>query len=606
MNEATGGNGGNLARRWKLVVLIVVAVVVAAALVLWFGPGPNVPQEPLRWTRNQAGRMVPVGDTEPGRRAHFSARAEVTEARTSLNTTTASFSSDNSRFACGRVLVVNESDHPLIAQAALKMIEHLKGVPYVHHIEYLPPGKTPKKGERAPDICIRLNLDRLDELNLLVKRDLNARVLASASSSWTKSRHGYRDSRTPPLVTYHWQGRLSHESQAHGVASAAARYIQPAKEIGEELGKGLASQFDKFYEKYGPLPDLPDEFYPQWSESRPLPFLEEYETRLLCSWHRLMVANETFWEMKVPGHAGDATLQIADAMEAAGWNVEDRGSEQSPHMRAYVENAVVEVFPKDVDRSWPGPVVATEPPEKEGEPGRSILYVCYQERMGREELAHAVDKTLTKDSPLPELLMFRTMWTKEQRQGAMRLLEKRHLREPEAWITLAELYGDDEKEKARDAVLRAHVLTRTMKEPGDLKSRIRRRAKKLGMGKLSDQPVPESLLQEYGFVKLTPDAEKVETEVGVDEHASFFLHTEEGLVTTTVRVVRKPKTNGGMSYVLQLVSQRGGSRSWSEGGEVREDSPVVRGSSFGGSHRCEVTAQKLSGKKRFRIGVKVR
>ena len=606
MNERAGGDRHRWLKGWRFVVLVVVGVVVLWALFLWFGPGPNVPRKPLSWARDRDGRLVPMGEPEAAPRAQLSARAEVTSGKTSMGTTTASSSSGDARFDCGRVVVINESNHPLVALAAMEMIERLKNIPYVKRIGYLPPDSGPEKERRAPGVCIRLNLSHIDESNLLIRRTLQARVLATACSSWVKSRHSYHDHLTPPRLSFHWQGRLQHELKAHGLASSAARYIQPAKEIGRELGKSLAGQFDKFYDKYGPMPDLPAEFYPAYRQPGPLPFLEDYDVEMLCSWHGLMNHNQTFWELEVPGHAEDAIQHIVDETEGSAWSVSNRGSEDSPYLRLTDNSVVVEVFPKDTEPSWPGPVVATRPPHEEGEPARSILYVRYLDRIDREELARAVDETLTEDTPLPTMLTFRSTWTEEQRQRAMEIVQESSPREPRAWITLAELYGDEQKDRARDALLRAHVLGRTVKEKGDLESRIRRLAKKLGIEDISDEPVPESLLRKLGFIEVKQGAGAVEVEVGVDEPVSCFFHTEKGLVTTTARVVTRPTSDGEMSYGLQLVSQRAGSRSWSEGGNIQEGSPVVRGASYGGRERLQVTVNKLPPEERFRVKVEVR
>jgi len=589
---------------WRFVAVVAIAVGVLGVLFLWLGPGPTVPRQRLTWAREEDGPLEPVGETSPP--AHFAARAEVTETKSSLSTTTASSSSGSARFACQTIVILNESDHPLIARSALQMIEPLKKLSYVDRIDYLPRGEKLETGRLAPDVCIRLSLHKIDESNLLVRRSVDAQVVAHASSSWVSSRHHHHDRLTPPRLNFQWTGRLQHQSKSRGVASSAARYTEAAKSIGKELGKSLVKQFDKFREEYGPMPDLPADFYPPYREPQPLQFLKRYDTHLLSSWHGLMNHNETFWEMEVPGHAGDNISQIAREMESAGWKASSRGNERSPYARFTKEDVVVEVFPKDTDPSFPGPVVATTPPEHEGGPRRSVLYVQYVDHVSREELARAVDKILTEGTPIQVLLTFRTTWSREQRQRALEILEERNPSEPEAWVTLAELYGDEQKERARNAVLRAHVLTRTVKEPGDVTGRIKRQAKKLGIEDIADETVPESMLRELGFIEVRPGLKPVETKVGVSEPATFFMRTDKGLVTTTARVVRKSLPEGKASYVLQLVSERGGARSWSEGGTVRENSPVARGSSYGDDRRCEVVVNKISGKERFRVTAKVR
>lgn len=587
-------------RRWLtglwVVVMGALLLIVAGSLYVWFGPGPAVPARHLRWSRREGGQFKLTGGGRTAPAVNFKARAEATSSNTSLSSSRSTYRSGAARFACRRVAVFNQSEHPLVALAALRLVESLKRLPYVHTIDYWPPGERPPDGQRMPDICIRLDLESLDGSERVISRSLDARLTATAGSSWTQSRHGHIDRLTPPVLNFNWRGRLQCRSKSSGIASASARYDGPAADIGGKLGKSLAGTFDDYYEKDGPLPELPRDFYPAWREPAELPFLDRYGARRVCSWHGLMTRNETFWRIQVPGDAADALSDIRDRMKSDGWTVDNFRESDEPYLRLSRDAAAIEVF-RERDTS------PSRRPQESAGPGDAptVFYVRYLDRMGAAELRKAIDTTLTEDAPTDLLLTFRSIWNAEQRQRAVELLERRRPASPEAWLAISEFHGDDRPSEARRALLNAHVLTRTVTGKATVRSRIRRRAKELGMHPLSGQPVSPERFRELGFRRVEPGQAPVEVEVGPDEPASFFAGGDGEPVTASVRVARWPRPDGQVSYVARMVTVRGGSRSWTEQPLGSDEAGFEHRMAVGGGGGFVVRVRRVPGRDRFRV-----
>ena len=79
-------------------------------------------------------------------------------AQNSFDSGSSTSSSQESRFACGRVAIVNRSGHPLLAQTGAELLARLKPLGYVRHIDYYPAGSAPEAGRLAEDITITLDL----------------------------------------------------------------------------------------------------------------------------------------------------------------------------------------------------------------------------------------------------------------------------------------------------------------------------------------------------------------------------------------------------------------------------------------------------------------
>ena len=140
-----------------------------------------------------------------------------TESRNSMTSSTSSSSSDNARFNARRVLfLTNNHPHPLSRRIHSLASSGLKDSALIDSIETPPP--TPSQKNEGPDLFLRIDLVELKEDGVL-SRSLKAVVTASLGTAPWQSHHFTQNSSTPPLVQFHWNATLDHQSTFSGIRS---------------------------------------------------------------------------------------------------------------------------------------------------------------------------------------------------------------------------------------------------------------------------------------------------------------------------------------------------------------------------------------------------
>jgi hypothetical protein len=261
--------------------------------------------------------------------------------------------------------------------------------------------------------------------------------------------------------------------------------------------------------------------------------------------------------------------------------------------------AMLSIFPDDGKPAFPKSDEAAQP-----QPG--TWYVHYVDRMTQEEIAAAVDQLFEGDAPLDALLLFEHRWSTANRQHILEMLESRGPKSPHAWLVLADLrHAAKQNEAAREALLYAQVLCRTVPDPGNVENRIRELAKKWKLGKLEESIDAESLTK-LGLVELAPSVEIPEMEIGSDERASYFALSAEGQIKiVSIGVIEDHLADGKRQYQLSHVETFGSGRSWGTGGPVGQERPNHVTIGLDGPARATFTVQQLPGKPRFSVNAKL-
>lgn len=595
-------------RRWIRRALIFGVVVLAVLLVglafFWFGTAPRVPKSPLHFARDESGRMVPVGEQGGESGGRFEAQAGTIQAKNDFSVECMEVRSGGCRFACRRLAVLNRSDHLLMARVGPLVAEELSKLPYVERIDYYPAGHRPEDGELGPDLFITLDAQRIEESGLPLSRKLEADIVVGAGNRLFQPRNSYSDGTEPPVVDLDLRGRLTHRSTTGGLRSSAAKFKLPAKNVAAQIAEHLKKKFDENHEKDGPLPDLPDDFYPPFREAETLPILEQYDAELLASHHGLLTANQSTWRVTADGEAGEVIERMLEALKEAGWKGETDSAGDRAYFRVTKGSKVLTGFTHQPAGPMAGARLkrSVEVLEGSGEtppspPAEATIYLNYEDRMSRQEQAEAVERLLEEDVPIETLLVLRNRWTSSLESRVLERLQSEPPTTAEGWLVAAELYHRAERDaEALEALERAGVLVRTLSEPGDLDDRIRKLAKELGREDLLETPPTAERFREMGLIELAPDMEVPDLERKLGEPAHFFGTTAEGWVKViSIRVVRNTPEEG---YQIAHVETLEHGRSWGAGG-------MEHWTTIQGTCRVRFTAEPITGEERFRLKTEV-
>jgi hypothetical protein len=533
--------------------LTVVLLFVAVFCVLWFGISPRVPKAPVQLVRGEDGQMLPAGASDRPGGLSFEVQARKIAASSTSTSGSRTSRSGDSGFACGRVLIVNHSDHLLMARVGQELLERLKPVAFIRQIDYYPAGFTPERAKIAPDVTVTLDLASLKESGWPVSHAVEATFRVRAGNGPPDCSYSSIDHLTPPVLGFDWTYTLTHKSTTTGVGSSGAEYKQVAEDVAKQIGESLTKEFKERREKEGTLPELPPAFYPPYRDAPALPLAEFGKLELVTSWHGLMNHNETLWRLTIDRPAGEVLAKIGRRLASADW----KGSLPSgPEERSYLplskgEATLIVYVPSPAIRSADDP--PTEP----------VLNIHYVDRMTQEELRAAIDGLIDDNALTDVLTCFEHQWSEDQCRRVLKTLESRPARTPRAALALVNVYHRlKQNDKARRELLRACALLRTVAQYSDLESRARSLAKELGDEKLVEKPIEVPTLKELGFIELKPGAQVPPQEIGLEEPVHFYIKKADGKVKTlSLRAIKCGSKKTEPSHELACVESWESSRS---------------------------------------------
>ncbi len=453
------------------------------------------------------------------------------------------------------------------------LIEELKSLKGFETIEYFPHGEYHEPGAMAPDMCVTLDLDQIEQSGL-TSRKLEAKILMVASNTLTQCRAFHNEGLGPPRIELTFDATLDHRSTTTGIGSPSSRYKLAAENIGEQLGAALAKKLNELYDKDGPLPELPEAFYPAYREPPAIPLPEGESAKMITSYRGLMTANETLWRLETDRNMAEVLTDLKVRLDAEGWrvgNLELRDS-HLPHMRAFKDDNILTAYPQRKRKvSSPGLTITMDDAvATETVPEPTIIMIHYLGRMNREQVAAALDGLIDSDAPTANLVIFEGLIRGDQRKRLLERFEERPPTRPGEWLVASRMYKNEgQDDKSREALVRAIVLLRTVGDTSGLKSRIDDLAKKHGVKDLSNAEPEPALLKKLGFIEITPKAEIPARELGLDEPAMFYGRTDEGKIETiTIRMVQRTTDKGEREYAISFVGVAGdhGGRTWGTGG----------------------------------------
>ncbi len=570
------------------VFLTLVGLGLAAFAYFWFAVQPRVPMSPIHWVRIGDGPVGPAQPDEGAKGAWFEAQMGKTESNNSFSSCAVSSESSPAGFPCARLAIFNRSSHLLMARVGGRLLDQLKPLACVRQVDYYPAGFHADEGELAPDLTITLDLEKLAEHAGLASSTMEATISVRAGDGAPACRNSCVDSLTPPVVQLDWSGRLEHRSTTTGVASSAARYQQVADDIAKLIATSLIKEIDDRRKKYGPFPDLPADFYPDYRKPLALPLDALGDAEQVWSWHGLMNHNETLWRIGTDLPPADLIAQLRKRLHESGWEEGTmQGNADSPFLRIHQKDTVLQVYAAAPVFSKPN-----------DEPSRQVVYVYCLDRMSEPEIEAAIDRAMARGASNDVLVLFERHLSTLQQQTVLKklLASPSPTRTPRAALTLAKLYhrlGQDANSKRE--LLRAQVLLRAV-EPSDVESQLRTLAKELGDEKMLERPVDVRQLLDLDFKELKPALPVAPQEVGFEQPVLFFVKPglpKEELRTIAVRVAR-PDSGESSAITLAYVEVTGAGRTWGTCGFAY----ICR---IGDTGSFCFKAQPLDSKERFRI-----
>jgi hypothetical protein len=547
----------------KAIAAAVLLGLMTPVLYVWCFTPPDVIAEPVHFSRDDAGELVADGDTSADG-ARLKSHLGKLNARNSTSMVSAESHANPAFLATNRLLILNQSDHLLIARVATSLLDQLKQDSPFTEIDYFPLGEQPDVGGPAPDLYLTLDLTSIDESGL-IGRDLNAQVTAHFGTSLAASNYNSHDNQSPPVVSMRADIGIDHESELLGVESSAAKYTLQGDDIAKQISKYILDKLKKLREKNGALPEMPLALYPDWTVEPNFAFLDRLQVTRLSGFHGLMLHNESLWRYQPTGDPIETVTAIRDELLADGWKEDNFYDRSAEHFSLQMSKGdkTLGVFPKMKVSVHNHQSHITEAGAATTEASRLTHFVRYRHRQSLAEIRSVVDELFAADRPdINLLLAMQSNWQGEQHSRAISLIEERGVRSTDAWLLVARSYSKrKDVEGTRRALACCRFLAKTMTNAGDVDQKIRKIAKEHDIDEKQLGKPDKSLLNRLGFVALDLESAPTgSTTACYGEPAGAYLIDEDGKLTMVAYTIEKlPQDN---RYRITTLEATGGSRSW--------------------------------------------
>jgi hypothetical protein len=483
------------------------------------------------------------------------------ETHTGLNSSSVITSNDSSRFACGHVILIHESSHPLIQRVGAILRARLEGFGLIQRLEIvdasIPANKQNLRpmlpeGARAPDLFLRLGLPQAKESGW-VNRTLQATITASIGTAPWQSHQSTTDDTTPPVIGFHWNANLDVRSSIKGFETPKYRTV--AESVANDLAKAITNELTKLSGKYGALPALPEFLYGPYQPAPKLHAADQVKAERAMSYFGLLTKNETFWRFRTATNPAPQLEAFAQALKEEQWKIESLELTNQFFIRARKEDARLEVFqPREA-----GLRLQMEPGERE----LPQFVVHYRLPFSRSEREGAFDRLLDESVPLDRLMLFERSYANAQRDRFYAQLEKAPARRPEAFLSLARMYRQrKDNDRATNALVRARALLVMLREPGDVESQLDAVAKEISPKKALPLQATADTYRELGFIEITNAAPSFSVEKPVGDPLLFFSVAPDGELRSGALVIGPARLSPkGSSYEWTVIQRQRHGRS---------------------------------------------
>ncbi len=568
------GNAAPAKRRASRNLPWIVVGIVLAASIGWSLVMGRPPWSPLMIASDGGGIFTPTvpGGGEDDRTADRSLEAAKLNADNGFFASHTSSYASHAGFACRRVVIMNESDHPLLVHVGEALPQRISSLEFVDDVKYLAADESLPLGTKSPDLWISLDLDRIETSGLIPRRTVEADITVNVGSSLATGRNSVHDSSSPPIVESNWQGKLEHRSTVVGLTTD--KFARVGENVLEVVANHVTKHLQKLHEDHGPAPSFQAAFYPGYTKTPTLFQLEDQGGKLVSSTHGMMFGNETFWRVTLEGAPAALFTTLQDRAEQAGWTTRVRNETSGQEHLSLTHNEDrfdIFVARQAVQRNPQTASSANAAAPK-------VLYARYVDRLSRTELQSAASRQLDEGGPLAALLGVSRYFDGEQRKQYFELLETRYASSPAAWTTLADEYARRKQpDRAQEAVRRAHWLAKFDPASKNHATAIKKLAKKLKVNDLHKARATIDLLRTMGLTEIVAGESTSPVEIGLNEPALFFVtDDDQNWQVLNFRIQRFGNNNASPRYKMATATVSPNSSSWSSGrllptGEISTD-----------------------------------
>jgi hypothetical protein len=220
-------------------------------------------------------------------------------------------------FDPSRIAIITDNKHPLMTHVGHALAMHLKDIPSVHTVTFLPEGKLLKDERLMPTLLIKLRADRITEIPLPMGILLDVDVEVSINSSqhivsrWTRL----------PLAAISVQSSLAEKFASFGVASPAAKYNRIAIKLLNDIGVSFGGFLYPWWQ-YETMPPIPEYMYGQGGFVPPLPFADTAVSPFLVGGD-LLIHNMAFWKFT----NGEDLQRLQSRLEQENWSTKKKSND---------------------------------------------------------------------------------------------------------------------------------------------------------------------------------------------------------------------------------------------------------------------------------------
>lgn len=490
-------------------------VLVLAAIGLFELPKPD---------RHKNDIAILHADQEEKKENGFQAQMGVLQANNSLGTSTSSSTSGNAKFVPGSIIIRSESDHVLLDKVCRFMQAKLVELPYVEKIEYRPAGVERDDPLSRADIVIVVDARKITEGGFGINRKLQAEISCYVGTEPVEKSHYTHYSNSPPRVNFSMNNNLTHNSLFKGFESGKAKYKQQSENIGQQFVKAITKQFDKWIEKHGLLPELPEHMYGKEVTDVKFEFLKERNAKLLHHGGGLLTNYNAVWSYEDERSNDEAFRQIRDILREQDWSGGNQLDTESKHKRESFSMSKGDdhmQISRKRGRKDSGGILYGD--QKSLEKKLPII-VEYVSLFTNDQINDVLSKLFASEADIDTKLIFENFSSDESvKQLLFDSVESQQVKTMDGHLLIGRYYaGKDQMSKATDALMMARAMGRAERKHNPDENEIKQLAKKIGDESLAKADIGIEYYQRAGFIDLARAEDGAVYERAVDEPLMFY------------------------------------------------------------------------------------
>jgi hypothetical protein len=530
---------------------------------------------------------------------HFEAQVGVLEANNGMSTSTTSSAGHHARFCPKRISIRCESDHPLLDKACRVIQQKLAALPYIEAVDYGPLGSEQTIPLGRTDVFMIMDTDRLKESTFGIRRKVEANISCFVGSHPVPKFSSINHGNSPPVINFTMNNRLQHRGVFKGLESQSSKYKQQSENIAQQFVNAITQQFDKWIEKHGLMPDLPEYLYGDDIMDVNFEFLRHRNATRLHHNGGLFKNGWILWHYEDDRPNREAFKEVRDSLKAEGWrggSVLDKESER--RLESFFmskESKHLQIFRKR-GRTEHGGIL---PGDNEELAKKLPIIVEYVSSFSREQVNEALNRLFTSDIDIETKLLFENLSRDDQvKQHLLDSVTSQQATTMQGYLLIGRYHANQkDKAQATDALMLAKAMSRTLREHNPAKSEFKSLAKQIGDDSLATAEIGVEYFQRAGFIDISTVNSGTTFERAVNEPLMFYhcptpeKEDAETLIKTIVIRISPTIASEGQHQVSTITKQPGqsGSRTRGLSENILIHTPVIQNDAF------TLNAKKLEG-----------